>query len=53
MNTMLTKAYREDDMSHASVFKCQNRFSEGCENVKDNECPEWPSTSKIEKIRIN
>ncbi|XP_039610931.1 protein GVQW3-like [Polypterus senegalus] len=52
---MLTGAYGEYCMSRARVFEWHKRFSEGRENVEDNERPGRPSTSRteenVEKIR--
>jgi hypothetical protein len=52
---MLTEAYGADCMSRARVFEWQNkRYSDGCEDVEDDEHPGQPCTSKTnENVEIN
>jgi hypothetical protein len=51
---MLTEAYGADCVSRARVFEWHKRFSDGCEDVEDDERPGRPCTSKtnenVEKI---
>lgn len=51
---LLTEVYREVTMSRTRVFEWHKRFSEGREEVDDDEHPGRPSTSKtdenIEKV---
>jgi transposase len=51
---MLTEAYGADFMSRARVFEWHKRFSDGREDVEDDERPGRPCTSKknenVEKI---
>jgi len=52
---LLTEAHSEDCMSRARVFGWHKRFSEGRENVKDDDHPGRPRTAvtddNIEKMR--
>jgi len=51
----LTEAYGEDCMSHARMFECHIRFSEGRESLKDDDNPGRPCTvvmdNNIGKVR--
>jgi hypothetical protein len=46
---MLTEAYGADCISRARLFEWHKRFSDGREDVEDDERPRRPCTSKTNK----
>lgn len=46
---MLIKAYEEDCTSCSNESEWHKSFSQGHQNVEDDEHPGWPSTSKTEE----
>jgi len=43
---LLRKVYGDEFLSHTQVFKWFKRFKEGREEIRDNQHPGHPSTSK-------
>jgi hypothetical protein len=54
---MLTEAYRVDCMSRAHVFEWHKRFSDGHEDVEDDEHPKqtkmWKKLSKLFELTVD
>ena len=45
---LLKKVYGDECLSHTEVFKWFKRFKEGKEEIRDDQCPGRPSTSKTD-----